>query len=117
MNDEQNYDAAVGDITIIANRSRFVDFSLPYTESGVSMLVPYVKKNNNKAWLFTKPLTWKLWLTSFCSFIVIAIVIWILEHRETDTDFKGTVWHQGVSVLWYSFSTMSFCQSKLLIQV
>ncbi|KAL1552582.1 glutamate receptor 2.7-like isoform X1 [Salvia divinorum] len=28
-----DFDAAVGDVTIIANRSHFVDFTLPYTES------------------------------------------------------------------------------------
>jgi ionotropic glutamate receptor len=32
-------DAAVGDITIIADRASHVEFTMPYTESGVSMLV------------------------------------------------------------------------------
>ncbi|KAL4298271.1 hypothetical protein GQ457_12G019310 [Hibiscus cannabinus] len=42
-----NYDAVVGDVTIVANRSLFVDFTLPYTESGVSMLVP-IRDNKKK---------------------------------------------------------------------
>ncbi|XP_021832745.1 glutamate receptor 2.9-like, partial [Prunus avium] len=33
------YDAVVGDTTIVANRSLYVDFTLPYSESGVSMKV------------------------------------------------------------------------------
>ncbi|RRT59330.1 hypothetical protein B296_00042512 [Ensete ventricosum] len=37
-----NYDALVGPITIVANRSQYVDFRLPYTESGV---VPLKKKH------------------------------------------------------------------------
>ncbi|XP_038981733.1 glutamate receptor 2.2-like [Phoenix dactylifera] len=37
----KNLDAVVGDVTIIANRSLYVDFTLPYTESGVSMLGTY----------------------------------------------------------------------------
>ncbi|KAJ4841960.1 hypothetical protein Tsubulata_047655 [Turnera subulata] len=31
----ENYDAVVGDVTIIFNRSMYVDFTLPFTESGV----------------------------------------------------------------------------------
>ncbi|KAG6409699.1 hypothetical protein SASPL_127741 [Salvia splendens] len=33
-----DFDAAVGDVTIVANRSQYVDFTLPYTESVVSMV-------------------------------------------------------------------------------
>ncbi|XP_040364690.1 glutamate receptor 2.9-like [Rosa chinensis] len=48
-----NYDAAVGDITIRANRSLYVDFTLPYTESGISMIVPIKDKNDAKnTWVF-----------------------------------------------------------------
>ncbi|KAL7159599.1 hypothetical protein ABFS83_01G038800 [Erythranthe nasuta] len=35
-----NYDAVAGDVTIVGNRSQYVDFTLPYTESGISMIVP-----------------------------------------------------------------------------
>ncbi|XP_054797556.1 glutamate receptor 2.7-like [Prosopis cineraria] len=33
------YDAVVGNVTIMANRSNFVDFTLPYTQSDVKILV------------------------------------------------------------------------------
>ncbi|KAJ6373284.1 hypothetical protein OIU76_027591 [Salix suchowensis] len=36
----RKYDAVVGDTTIVFNRSSYVDFTLPYMESGVSMIVP-----------------------------------------------------------------------------
>ncbi|KAK0590887.1 hypothetical protein LWI29_032832 [Acer saccharum] len=51
----QNYDGAVGDVTITANRSLYVDFTLPYTEVGVGMIAP--KGSNNNMWIFLKPLT------------------------------------------------------------
>ncbi|KAJ1380976.1 Solute-binding protein family 3/N-terminal domain of MltF [Sesbania bispinosa] len=61
------FDAVVGDTTIIANRSNYVDFTMPYTESGVTMVV-LVKDNRKKnAWAFLKPLTWDLWGTSLAS--------------------------------------------------
>ena len=43
----QMFDAAVGDITIRENRFLSVDFTLPYTESGVFMLVPMKDNENN----------------------------------------------------------------------
>nr|TKR75329.1 hypothetical protein D5086_0000286530 [Populus alba] len=57
----KNYDAAVGDITIVYNRSLYIDYTLPFTESGVSMIVPIADNNSKNAWAFMKPLTWDLW--------------------------------------------------------
>ncbi|KAL9674344.1 hypothetical protein QQ045_030616 [Rhodiola kirilowii] len=36
----QNFDAVVGDVSIVANRTSYIDYTLPYTESGASLLVP-----------------------------------------------------------------------------
>ncbi|KAL6345522.1 hypothetical protein AAG906_017247 [Vitis piasezkii] len=91
------YDAVVGDTTILANRSFYVDFTLPYTESGVSMIVP--------------PLTWDLWVTSACFFVFIGFVIWTLEHRINE-DFRGPRSHQVGTIFWFSFSTLVFAQSN-----
>jgi ionotropic glutamate receptor len=52
----QKYDAVVGDTTIVANRSTYVDFTLPYSESGVSMVVLMKDNERNNFWIFLKPL-------------------------------------------------------------
>lgn len=109
----QNFDAAVGDVTIVANRSQYVDFTLPYTESGVSMVVAIKDEKSKKAWVFLKPLTWELWLTSFCSFVFMGVLIWILEHRINE-DFRGPFWYQVGMIFWFAFSTMVFAHSKSL---
>ncbi|XP_059454961.1 glutamate receptor 2.2-like [Corylus avellana] len=102
-----NFDAVVGDTTIIANRSNFVDFTLPYTESGVSMVVPIKDSRPKNPWVFLKPLSWDLWMTSGFFFVFIGFVLWVLEHRIND-DFRGPPSHQFGTSLWYSFSTMVF---------
>ncbi|KAH0976320.1 hypothetical protein GBA52_026039 [Prunus armeniaca] len=106
------YDVAVGDISIRANRALYVDFTLPYTESGMSMIVP-IKDNNNprNTWVFLKPLTWDLWVTSGCFFVFIGFVVWVLEHRINE-DFRGPPHHQVGTSLWFSFSTMFFAQRE-----
>ncbi|KAF4367019.1 hypothetical protein G4B88_016731 [Cannabis sativa] len=97
-------DAAVGDITIRANRSLYVDFTLPYTESGVYMIVPIKDDRSDNAWAFLKPLTWDLWVTS----------VWVLEHRINE-DFRGPPYHQIGTSFWYSFSTMVFAHKEKVV--
>ncbi|KAL8063637.1 hypothetical protein ABFX02_01G039700 [Erythranthe guttata] len=106
-----NYDAVAGDVTILGNRSQYVDFTLPYTESGVSMVVPIQDDKSKNSLAFLKPLTWRLWLTSFCSFIFIGFCIWTLEHR-TNEEFGGPAWHQVGMIFWFPFSTMVFAHKE-----
>ncbi|XP_015945467.1 glutamate receptor 2.9-like [Arachis duranensis] len=100
-------DGVVGDTTITANRSNYVDFTLPYTESGVTMVVPIRDSRKKNAWAFLKPLTWDLWVTTFCSFVFIGFVVWVLEHR-INNHFRGPPSYQIGTSLWFSFSTMVF---------
>ncbi|KAJ9702843.1 hypothetical protein PVL29_004542 [Vitis rotundifolia] len=110
----KNYDAVVGDTTIVANRTYYVDFTLPYTESGVSMIVPIKDNKSKSAWIFLKPLTWDLWVTSACFFVFIGFVIWVLEHRINE-DFRGPHSHQAGTIFWFSFSTMVFAQKERIV--
>ncbi|KAF8400401.1 hypothetical protein HHK36_013699 [Tetracentron sinense] len=107
----QNFDAVVGDITIVANRSLYVDFTLPYSESGVSMVVLIKNDESKNAWIFLKPLSWDLWLTTGAAFIFTGVVVWILEHR-LNTEFRGPRGQQLGMILWFSFSTLVFAHSN-----
>ncbi|KAK1556246.1 hypothetical protein Q3G72_001351 [Acer saccharum] len=60
----QTFDAVVGDVTVLANRSTKVEFTQPYAESGLSMIVP--AKSEESAWMFMRPFTWKMWLAVTC---------------------------------------------------
>ncbi|KAL5570001.1 hypothetical protein UlMin_026576 [Ulmus minor] len=110
----EKFDAVVGDITIRYSRSLFVDFTLPYTESGVSMIVPMEHKRKKNAWVFLKPLTWDLWVTSGFFFIFIGFVIWVLEHRINE-EFRGPISRQIGTSFWFSFSTMIFAHREKII--
>lgn len=109
----QEFDAAVGDTTIVANRSTFVDFTLPYSESGVSMLVLVKDDERKNFWIFLKPLSWDLWLTTGAAFIFTGLVVWVLEHR-INTEFRGPPQHQIGTIFWFSFSTLVFAHSNAL---
>uniref|UniRef100_A0A0D3C2T3 Ionotropic glutamate receptor C-terminal domain-containing protein n=1 Tax=Brassica oleracea var. oleracea TaxID=109376 RepID=A0A0D3C2T3_BRAOL len=108
------WDAVVGDITITSNRSSYVDFTLPYTESGVSMIVPVRSNKNKNSWVFLKPWSLDLWITTGCFFVFIGFVVWLFEHR-VNTDFRGPPHHQIGTSVCFSFSTMVFAHREKVV--
>lgn len=100
------YDAAVGDVTIVTNRTRIVDFTQPYMESGLVIVAP-IKKKKNSAWAFAKPFSLQMWCVTAAFFLFVGFVVWILEHRMNH-EFRGPPSQQLITVFWFSFSTMFF---------
>ncbi|KAK6159707.1 hypothetical protein DH2020_003088 [Rehmannia glutinosa] len=82
------FDAAVGDIAIVTNRTRIVDFTQPYIESGLVVVAP-VRKLNSSPWAFLRPFTLSMWVVTGSSFFIVGFVVWILEHRIND-EFRGS---------------------------
>ncbi|KAI3870951.1 hypothetical protein MKX03_025139 [Papaver bracteatum] len=112
----QNFDIAVGDITITGNRSKFVDFTLPYAKGGVQMVVLAKPDSSKDTWIFLRPFEWKLWLTTGAFLIIIGAVIWILEHR-VNREFRGGP-HRGYqwgTMLSFAFSTLVFAQKERVL--
>ncbi|XP_058098633.1 glutamate receptor 3.1-like [Magnolia sinica] len=93
-----NLDAVVGDIAIVTNRTKIVDFTQPFIESGLVIVAP-VRKLNSSAWAFLQPFTVEMWCVTAVFFLVIGAVVWILEHRMND-DFRGPPKKQFVTILW-----------------
>ncbi|KAH7519812.1 hypothetical protein FEM48_Zijuj08G0076900 [Ziziphus jujuba var. spinosa] len=104
------FDAAIGDIAIITNRTRMADFTQPYIESGLVVVAP-VRKVHSNAWAFLRPFTAKMWAVTAAFFVIVGAVVWILEHRLND-DFRGPPRKQVVTTLWFSFSTMFFAHRE-----
>ncbi|KAJ4801829.1 glutamate receptor 2.2 [Rhynchospora pubera] len=110
----KKFDAAVGDVTILANRSMYADFTLPYTESGVRMVVPIKDVNKKSPWTFLEPLTAKLWLTTGAFFILTGITVWFIEHR-VNHEFRGNPANQMGSIFYFAFSTVVFAHRERLV--
>ncbi|GAB2285280.1 hypothetical protein Dimus_019734 [Dionaea muscipula] len=103
---QDKYGAAVGDITITTDRTRLVDFTQPYLESGLVIVAP-VKTTKSSPWAFLKPFTVEMWLVTGAFFLLVGAVVWILEHR-INSEFRGSPRQQVVTIFWFSFSTMFF---------
>lgn len=98
-------------VTISAERSSYVDFSAPYIESGVAIVIPSKDNESKNTWIFFEPLTLGLWLIIGAFFLFTGFVIWILEH-SINTEFQGPPLHQVGTMFWFSLSTLFFAHSK-----
>ncbi|KAL1551840.1 glutamate receptor 2.7-like [Salvia divinorum] len=106
----KNFDAVVADITMTAKRSKQVDFTIPYIESGISTVVP-IEESKESAWDFMVPLTAGLWFTTGAFFVFTGFVVWVLEHR-LNQEFRGPLHQQLGMIFWFAFSTLTFSQKE-----
>ncbi|XP_024464009.2 glutamate receptor 3.2 isoform X2 [Populus trichocarpa] len=106
------FDAVIGDVAIVTNRTKIVDFTQPYIESGLVVVAP-VKKRNSNAWAFLRPFSPLMWAVTAMFFLIVGAVVWILEHRIND-EFRGPPRKQLVTILWFSFSTLFFSHMQQL---
>ncbi|KAJ4726395.1 Glutamate receptor [Melia azedarach] len=100
----KNFDAVVGDVAIVAERCQYADFTHPYTESGLVMIVP-VQKSSNKAFLFMKPFTKAMWILITMISIYNGFVVWVIE-RNHWPELHGSELQQTGTFLWLSFSSL-----------
>ncbi|KAK8289905.1 hypothetical protein V6Z11_D07G221100 [Gossypium hirsutum] len=108
----KNYDAVMGDTTILASRFPYVDFTMPFTDIGVGTVVP--KINKKSIWIFLMPLSGDLWITTAAFFILTGLVIWFIE-RPINEEFQGSLCEQIGMIFWYSFSTLVFANKEKLL--
>ncbi|CAA2955536.1 glutamate receptor [Olea europaea subsp. europaea] len=104
------FDGVVGDIAIVTDRKRNVEFTQPYAASGLVILVP-VRELNTGAWAFLRPFSPALWGVTAALFLFVGIVVWVLEHRIND-EFRGPPKEQLITVLWFSLSTLFFSHKE-----
>ncbi|CAH1424969.1 unnamed protein product [Lactuca virosa] len=89
---DEEIDAVIGDSTILANRSEYVDFTATYTDLGVGTLAR-IKKKEMGMWFFLKPLQdFRLWLAAIFSLIFNALVVSAIELMNPASEVSlGTV--------------------------
>ncbi|KAL6912000.1 hypothetical protein ACP4OV_000805 [Aristida adscensionis] len=108
---QKKADAVVGDVSITVSRMDKVDFTMPFTESGWSMVTAVNPRSSTSMFFFLKPLTPDLWIVSVAAFIFTGFVIWVIEHR-INPDFRGTPIQQLGTIFHYSFTTLVFAHRE-----
>uniref|UniRef100_A0A5B6YGT6 Ionotropic glutamate receptor C-terminal domain-containing protein n=1 Tax=Davidia involucrata TaxID=16924 RepID=A0A5B6YGT6_DAVIN len=101
----KKFDAVVGDTAIVANRSEYVEFSQPYADPGVQMVVFVKPRKSERAWLFGKPFTTNMWVITILVNIYNGFVIWCIEQKDNEY-FGGTWFNQIGTTIWITFTTL-----------
>ncbi|KAG7960042.1 hypothetical protein I3843_10G101600 [Carya illinoinensis] len=107
----KTYDAVVGDVTILADRFKYVDFTLPYAESDLTMIVP--EKTESSPLMFAKPFTWEMWVVTGAILMYTMLIVWILE-RQYNPEFNGSWKDQISTALWFTFSSIFFAHRETI---
>ncbi|KAG6691215.1 hypothetical protein I3842_10G055100 [Carya illinoinensis] len=105
----KTYDAIIGDVTILADRFQHVDFTLPYAESGLAMMVR--EKTDSSPLMFAKPFTWEMWAVTGAILMYTMLIVWILE-RQYNPEFNGSWKDQISTALWFTFSSIFFAHRE-----
>ncbi|XP_062013045.1 glutamate receptor 2.7-like isoform X2 [Rosa rugosa] len=106
----KTYDAVIGDTTVLESRIDKVDFTQPYLESGLSMIVPDIP-DDRQGWMFLKPFSWKTWVVTGGILIYTTLVVWFLE-VPTNPDFSGSFKSQIAFATWFTFSSLFFAHRE-----
>ncbi|KDP31932.1 hypothetical protein JCGZ_12393 [Jatropha curcas] len=107
----KTFDAAIGDILITADRNQHIEFSQPYIQAGLVMVVTMKSDESLQFWMFMKPFTKGMWILMAAMTLFTGFVIWCLEHR-INSDFRGPPNRQIGTLLWFSFSTLVFAHRE-----
>ena len=108
------YDIAIGDYTVTASRSEFIDWSIFYYDLGLTILMA---KNDNQVggykygmWSFTLPFANDLWAFIGIYILVAAFFFWLFEHGHNNHipglgDTEGEKLSDGLqNSLFWSFT-------------
>uniref|UniRef100_A0A0E0A596 Glutamate receptor n=1 Tax=Oryza glumipatula TaxID=40148 RepID=A0A0E0A596_9ORYZ len=101
----KSYDILIGDTSISSGRYKFVEFSQPYTESGLVMVVPFSADTWDRSWIFLRPFSPAMWLLIAAVGLYNSVAIWLMERRHNG-DYRGGVWKQVTIVLWLSLAAL-----------
>ncbi|KAG6793677.1 hypothetical protein POTOM_002892 [Populus tomentosa] len=107
----KKFDAVVGDVAIVASRYSHVEFSHPFSETGLMLVVP--ARSSNKEWSFIKPFTKSMWASITVITIYNGFVVWLIE-RHAHPELRGSMLHQIGIMLWLSFNTLFSLQGGKL---
>ncbi|PWA53687.1 Extracellular ligand-binding receptor [Artemisia annua] len=102
---DQEIDAVVGDSTILANRSEYVDFTATYSDMGIGTLGKF---KEHDMLFFLKPLHWDVWVTAIASLILTCFVIWFIECMNKEPDKRNGFG----TIFWLMLMTIFFAQEQ-----
>ncbi|XP_047956321.1 glutamate receptor 2.9-like isoform X2 [Salvia hispanica] len=109
----KSLDAAVGDTEIMANRYVHAEFSQPYIESGLVMVVTVKPGLKDSKFIALNPFTKMMWLQFAAVSTATGFVIWLSEFATGNDQFtRNSIFQTICSILWLSVTIISLSQRE-----
>ncbi|XP_067949730.1 glutamate receptor 4-like [Watersipora subatra] len=80
-------DLAVADLTITSERERVVEFSAPFMNLGISIMIKKPEKQKPSVYSFMEPLSGSVWMCIALSFTGVTLVIYVIS-RISPNEWK-----------------------------
>ncbi|KAJ4841542.1 hypothetical protein Tsubulata_001750, partial [Turnera subulata] len=103
----KDLDAAIGDMEILADRFQYAEFSQPYLDTRIVMVVTQKSGYSKSAWML-KTFTPKMWLLMATMHLFVGFVVWLIE-RSNNSEFEGIG-----AMLWFSVTVIFYAHIKFL---
>lgn len=90
----QESDIAVAPLTISAERECVIDFSKPFMQLGISIMIKKPEKQKPGIFSFMDPLSYYIWLCIAVSYLAVSVVLFIVarlspSEQQVETDEDG----------------------------
>ncbi|KAH6782210.1 hypothetical protein C2S52_000819 [Perilla frutescens var. hirtella] len=109
----KSLDAAVGDTEIMADRYVYAEFSQPYIESGLVMVVTVKPGLKESKFIALNPFTKKMWVQLAGVSMATGAIVWLSEYAAGNDQFTTNSILQSIaSILWLSVTIISFSQRE-----
>jgi len=110
----QEADVAMAPLTISSMRERVVDFSKPFMQLGISIMIKKPEKQKPGVFSFMDPLDRYIWFCIMLSYLGVSFVLflvsrfspseWQIEDRETGPSFTNDF--NVYNSLWFSLAAL-----------
>lgn len=75
---QQKVDMAITDLTINHDRESVVDFTMPFMNTGISILYKKPQKMAPSLFSFLSPLSLEVWMYMITAYIGVSVIMYIL---------------------------------------
>ena len=108
----QKADIAIAPLTIMQLRQRVVDFTKPFMQTGISIMIKKPDKEKPGVFSFMYPLATTVWLCVMVAFIAVSLVLFLVgrwsPYEWTDTDTKDEPINNFnlLNTFWFSLGAL-----------
>jgi len=108
----QEADLAIAPLTISAIRERVIDFSKPFMNLGISLMIQKPEKQKPGIFSFLDPLSYLIWICIVLAYLIVSFVLFLVNRfsptgwQIDESDREYTNDFTLVNSLWFALGAL-----------